>query len=504
MPDPLIQYLQTLEITQGEYAGHSFPLFAWERQFLTGAFAPDVQTAALSIARGNGKTTLLAAVAAAATAGPLAQPRSEVVIVASSLNQAKILWDSALAFLDPVIQEDRKAWSITNAPQKAVAVNKQNGVTLRAIGSDPKRAHGLAPALVLCDEPAQWLESTSDKMLAALITGLGKIPNSRLTALGTLPAYPNHWFTRMVNGGADYCQLHAAPKELNPYAVKTWHIANPSLKYLPSLKRTLTNEAARAKKDDSAAQHFKALRLNQGTSDTLRQELLSADCWAACETAELPPADGPAIWGVDLGTNAAMSAIACYYPKTFRLEVLAAFPAEPDLKQRALNDNVASDLYEQMGKRGELLIAGKRTVNISELLELALDRFGTPAVLVADRWREAELMDSAEASGIPPVNIVVRGQGYKDGGEDVRLFRRAALDGDIRTPASLLMRSAMAGAVCVSDPAGNSKLAKKNNEASRRDNHRDDSVAAAILAVAEGKRQSIEKKPQRGYIGMIP
>ena len=502
MITPLIQYLETLEITQGEYAGHNFPVFPWERRFLTGAFAPDVQTAALSIARGNGKTTLLAAVAAAATAGPLAQPRSEVVIVASSLTQAKILWDSALAFLEPVIQEDRKAWSITNAPQKAVAVNKRNGVTLRAIGSDPKRAHGLAPALVLADEPAQWPASTSAAMLAALITSLGKIPNSRLIALGTMPADPNHWFTRWAEGAADYSQLHQSPKEGKPYQLKTWHIANPSLRYLPTLRRTLKAEAARAKKDDSAAQHFKALRLNQGTSDVLRQELVSADVWADCETSQLPPATGPAIWGIDLGSNAAMSAIACYWPQTGRLECLACFPQEPSLAQRGINDNVGN-LYERMAERGELLIAGKRTVDISELLAIALDRFGTPAALVADRWREAELMDAAEASEIPPANIITRGQGYKDGGEDVRLFRRAALDGHIKTPVSLLMRSAMAGAVCVSDPAGNSKLAKKNNEASRRDNHRDDSVAAAILAVAEGKRQPDKPKSSKGYIGLV-
>ena len=76
--------------------------------------------------------------------------------------------------------------------------------------------------------------------------------------------------------------------------------------------------------------------------------------------------------------------------------------------------------------------------------------------------------------------------GFKDGGDDVRRFRRAAIDGRIRTPVSLLMRSAIAGAVVISDPAGNSKLAKGRDSSERRDNHRDDALAAAILAVAEG------------------
>ena len=67
---------------------------------------------------------------------------------------------------------------------------------MKAIGSDPRWAHGLAPVLVLADEPAQWLESTSGKMLVALETAMGKIPGSRMIALGTQPALAGHWFAR--------------------------------------------------------------------------------------------------------------------------------------------------------------------------------------------------------------------------------------------------------------------------------------------------------------------
>ena len=34
--------------------------------------------------------------------------------------------------------------------------NRDTGAVMRAIGSDPSRAHGLAPVLVIADEPAQW------------------------------------------------------------------------------------------------------------------------------------------------------------------------------------------------------------------------------------------------------------------------------------------------------------------------------------------------------------
>ena len=66
---------------------------------------------------------------------------------------------------------------------------------------------------------------------------------------------------------------------------------------------------------------------------------------------------------------------------------------------------------------------------------------------------------------------------------------------------SLLLRSAMSEARTVSDPAGNSKLSKKN-EAGRRQNARDD-AAAAILAVSEGERGGGKRTSGPRYLGMV-
>ena len=121
--------------------------------------------------------------------------------------------------------------------------------------------------------------------------------------------------------------------------------------------------------------------------------------------------------------------------------------------------------------------------------------------MVADRWRESELIDALELAGIRPGAYMPRGMGFKDGGDDVRRFRRAALEGAIQTPESLLLRSAIAGAVTVSDAAGNAKLAKAKDSAERRDGHRDDALAAAILAVAEGRRNP--PRARRGYLGVV-
>ena len=66
---------------------------------------------------------------------------------------------------------------------------------------------------------------------------------------------------------------------------------------------------------------------------------------------------------------------------------------------------------------------------------------------------------------------------------------------------SLLLRSAMAEARTVSDPAGNAKLAK-HNQGGRRVRARDDVAAAAILAVADGARNRAPPRGRWRYGGM--
>lgn len=485
----IADHIRGLTITEGQGAGENMTVLPWQQDFLQGAFAPDVRTAALSIARGNGKTTLLAAIAHAALCGPLAQRRGLTVFVASSFAQARIGFSHLLAFVHDA--EGTDGYRITDNPQTASIISRATGATVRCIASDARRAHGLAPALIVADEPAQWPPSTSEKMVAALTTSLGKIPGSRMVAIGTRPADTSHWFSQLLDGDADYAQIHAAPAGADIQSPTAWAAANPSLPHMPALENAIAREAELAIREPGAMAAFRALRLNQGTSDTARQSLLDADVWERAE-GEAPP-DGPLVWGIDLGTTAAMSAVAAYWPQSGRLEAMAAFPAEPGIEERARRDSVGP-LYQSMADQGELVIAGDCAVSVPALLREALARYGRPAAVVADRWREGELREALTAADVPRAALVIRGQGYKDGGEDVRAFRRAILEGLVTPRKSLLLRAALAEAVTTADPAGNEKLAKAT-EGGRRFRARDDAAAAAILAVAEGYRNRPTEAP---------
>lgn len=486
----IIEGLARLRVTQGAGAGRPFQPLPWQRRFLRGALAPGRSRAALSVGRGNGKTTLVAAIAVAALVGPLARPRGETVIAASSFGQARIAFEHTAAFMRRAIDADPKQWRVQDSGNTASIEYRPTGARVRAIGSDPRRAHGLAPLLVIADEPAQWPPSTSEQMHAALMTGLGKIDGGRMWAIGTLPASEEHWFRKMFGpDGADYAQLHQAPGDADATKRATWARANPSLSIMPGLRLQIAAEAHAAAMDPGLMAAFRALRLNAGEHDALRSMLIDVGLWKRIEADALPVGDVAPVWGIDLGGTAAFSAVAAFDPQTGALDAVAAIGDDPGPKERGLRDGVGR-LYEELVDEGSLLLHRGRVVNIAALMGHCMARWGAPPALAADRWREGELRDALDVARIPRAALEMRGQGFKDGGEDVRVFRRACADGRVTPRRTRLLRAAMSEAVTISDPAGNAKLAKQG-EGGRRVRARDDVAAASILAVSLGVRRGI-------------
>lgn len=172
------------------------------------------------------------------------------------------------------------------------------------------------------------------------------------------------------------------------------------------------------------------------------------------------------------------------------------FPEEPNLLERGRADGV-DRLYVECAERGELFQAGLKVSDIGALLDESLRRWGAPSVIICDAWREAELRQLPEQQEFLLCPLMTRRMGFFDGGADVCEFRAACLDGKVRPVRSLLMRSAMSDARVTTDPAGNSKLAKGGQ--GRRTCFRDGAAAAAILAVAEGRRRAAQAEARPAF-----
>ena len=499
----IIQYLGTLTVTQGAQAGNPLRVLPWQKTFILSAFADGVSEATLTMARGAGKSTLMAGIALAhIDCDGVAEPASETTIIAGTEKQGRILFEHAARFAEHL---DKPYLKIHRNVTLMKIRNLDTNAELKVMAANPRGLHGSAPGLVLCDEVAQWNPSQSEAIVAALRTGLGKIPNSRLVAIGTRGAQSGDLWDTMIRQ-ADYSQIHAATDQDSPFQRRTWAKACPSLRdstreLFADLETQYRRESKRAKEDPRVMQSFKALRLNMGISDTVEAYVLDPRDYERMVIKESEfEVKRPYILGVDLGSGNAMSAIAAYSLESECLDVRAMFPNHPNLLERGKLDGVGM-LYRRMEARGELQTIGGYVSDVSALIEWATHLWGIPATIVCDRWRKDELFEGLHKINYPVTKVVTRGQGYKDGSLDLRAFRKLCLSGHVKVKENLLFVSALNEARTVPNPGtGEEKLAKAT-EGGRRSRAKDDAVAAAILAVSEGSRAT-KPAPNRLSLGI--
>ena len=484
-----IRFLETLTIPEGPKAGQPVKLAPFQKRFVKGGLADGVNVAVLSIGRGNAKTALSAGIALGAVLGEWdRQPKREVVIAARTRDQGRIAFDFAVGFIRGLPETVQAQFIIRRSPRLEIEYEGDGGGHLiRVIAADGKSALGGAPTLILMDERGHWQADKGDALEQALLSGMGK-RGGRALIISTSAADDAHPFSLWLDQDTPgvYRQEHRPAPGLPADDLASLKEANPGAAAgIGASLEWLQAQARRAiARGGSTLTAFRLYNRNERVSGETRDVLLTTDEWLACEVADLPPRSGPVVIGIDLGGSASMTAAAFYWPESSRLECLGTFPSKPSLLDRGQNDGVAGR-YVDMHDRGELSVLGDATVPVAAWLKTVVAHVAgqTIAAVTADRYKQAELGEGIDRAGIR-APIIWRGMGFRDGGEDVERFRRAAYDGRIKAAPSLLLRSAFADAVCLKDPANNLKLAKA------RSTGRIDAAAATVLAVAEGARMT--------------
>ena len=478
-------WCSALTTTQGQGVGEPLAVWPWEADLLARLERMDGGELALTVAAGAGKTTLAAAICAAAVAGPLAQPRGAVLAVAGSFMQARLVFDHALAFLRPIVEADPERWRVLNSESTAAVMDRENGAELRCREANARTLHGSAPVLIVADEPAQWQHTQAGALYSAIRSRLGKLPGSRLFAIGTRSADAAHWFSRMLDRSGIVYAADPGADWADPAA---WVAANPSLPFLPELRKVYEREAAEAAADPSLLPPFLALRCNMGAVDHEVAVLIDAGRVAAVRGRGAPGGARRLRLGGRSLRGGRYAGFACYWPSTGRCEALAAFPELPRLAERSRTDGAD---YERMRADGDLLILGRRTVPVAELVREALRRWGRPGRIVADYHHERELRDALEAASFPPAVLVTASAGgLKDGPGRIRDFRRAVNGGRVAVLPRLLIRQSLANARTVSDSMGEERMVK-GGAPGRKRTARDDVAVCIVMAVSEAARAPV-------------
>ena len=176
-------------------------LRGFQKQFIKGALAPGIDVAALSLARGNGKSWLAAhLLQRALTPGDsLHVAGAEYLLCSGSIEQSRLCFRFIRAELEPSGE-----YRFLDSSTRIGNTHKCSNTRLRVLSSNGKTAMGIVGCpLLVADEPGSWETNGGTLMYDAIVTALGK-PNSpmRTIFIGTLAPSMGGWWHDLIADGS--------------------------------------------------------------------------------------------------------------------------------------------------------------------------------------------------------------------------------------------------------------------------------------------------------------
>lgn len=488
---------QTPDLLEGRQPASEHPnridrieLLPFQTRFIRKVVSDDIDTAALSLPRGNGKSRLAGHLGKRIMdpSDPLFTPGTESILAAGSLEQCRIAFRFTRGELEA--SGHLLDYRISDSYSRIEIMHKPTRTKLRAIGSNGKTAMGLTSCpWVIADEPGAWETNGGQLLNDAIQTAQGK-PGSRLRAvyIGTLAPAVDGWWHQLVKGGS-HGSVHVTALVGDADKWEQWREikrVNPLAAKFPELKKKLLEERDEAGRDTRLKARFLSYRLNCPAGDE-SVVLLQVPDWQRALAREVPARVGRPIVGVDLGGGRAWSAAVAIW-QTGRVEAIAIAPGHPSIEEQEKRDHVSAGTYRALVETGALRVCEGKRVPPPEMLTFAIrSAWGDPVKIICDRFRLDELKDSINGA-FPAEPRMTR---WSSASEDIRALRKITLDGPL-APAKEsrdLLTASLAVAMVKNDDQGSTRLVKRANNNTARDD------AAAALVLAAGGFERAERKP---------
>ena len=218
-------------------------LLGFQKRFISGALAPGVDVAALSLPRGSGKSALAAHILERAlTPGDaLHVPGAEYLLCAASIEQARIVYRFIRAEIEATGE-----YRFIDSTTRISVTHKSTNTKLRVLSSNGMTAMGIVGTpLLVADEPGSWEVIGGGLLHDAVITALGK-PNSPLRCIfiGTLaPATSGWWHDLIADGSGPTTYVQSLQGDKGQVGSMARNPARESVdRYLPELRKRLLIE----------------------------------------------------------------------------------------------------------------------------------------------------------------------------------------------------------------------------------------------------------------------
>lgn len=494
MPDRVIAFAEEMPITSGKLAGTPMRLREWQKEFIRAVYGPLrdgmrlVRTALLSMPRKNGKTQISAVLALAHLCGPCAEMRGQVYSAASDRNQASLIFKEMMAVIDrvPWMAERLNVRSFNKLIE-----DDETGSTYEALSSDARKAHGLNPSFVVCDEVAQWrgrdlydnLVSGMDAREQPLVVVIGTQAEDDENLMSELVDYAERVNSGEVVDETFHGVVYVAPADADPWAEKTWFACNPALDDFKSLTGMKT-QADQARRIPARVGPFKNLHLNMRISADPR--FIGRDDWEACGEPIDPVMlyGRPCFAGLDLSSTTDLTTAVLYFPEDGG--AVMPFFWLPKENIRLLEDT-ARVPYRSWSTDGLIELTPGRAVDYRYVVQRLAQAAGDYDLkgISYDRWRIKALERILVEEGIQ-LPLVEWGQGFKDMAPAVDALEAAVLDGKIRHGGNPILRWNCTNCVLELDAAGNRKLSKK------RSREKIDGMVALAMAIGLAEREEVK------------
>ena len=442
----------------------------FQKPFIRDLLDPDVLTNAISLPRGNGKSTLVAWLGARTlTPGdPLFVPGTENYMAAASLGQSR---RTTFKLLRKTLADCEADYKISDNATYASVLHRESGTRLSVIAANGRTAQGIVDShWVICDEPGSWQVEGGLAMFEAIQTALGK-PESNLRTIyvGTIaPGGTGGWWGELLEAGCQgSTRIHlyqASDKDLERW--DTWPViarCNPLMWKFAASRRLLLEERDKARADTRLKAAFLSYRLNSPARDAA-SVLLTVGDWKRVAQRLPPIREGRPVVGIDLGAGRAWSSAVGVWPSG-RCEAVAICPGIPDIEAQEKRDRVHPRTYQRLVEQGSLILSeGLRVPPPGMLVDYIRD--WDPKAIICDRFRLPELRDTH-----PPCPVLPRLSRWSEATADIRALRRLSADGPLSVALgsrALLQASLMASQV-LNDDSGNTRLQKRGTNSTGRD-----------------------------------
>lgn len=500
--EKVISFIENLTVPSGEGAGYPIKLRPFQKKFIQDVYGNldkkdrrVVRRAILSIARKNGKTTLIAALVLVHLVGPESIKNGEIYSAANERDQAALVFKVCRQIIEA--DDELSQYCEILSSTKTIRATF-NGSIYRAISKESGTKHGFNPTVVIYDELSQ---SKNRQLYDVLDTSMGARREPLFFVISTQSNDPQHILSQLIDDGlrgndpAILCHLYSVPEDTKDvFDEKCWGQANPALDDFRSLEdmRTASRQAQRLPSFESS---FRNLFLNQRIN--LESPLISRSEWTACESENSLGLGEKIYLGLDLSSTTDLCALVAISAETGDRVRAWFWKPRATLQDHEIRDRAP---YTAWAQQGYIMTPPGRAIDYGFVAKHLGEIAGEYEIIgiAYDRWRIENLLRELRSMGIDcwvegkdeiqtGFRLVPWGQGYRDMAPAIDALELSITERHFQHDGNPVLTFCFANAIAVTDPAGNRKLDKSKTR------FRIDGAVATAMAIGLKSRQKIDQ-----------